>query len=55
MTVVPNNKKSCPLNPSTDEWLSCSQEKCAWWDEDAQECAVLSLSKSIRKGNRNGR
>ena len=29
-------KKYCPLNASTDEVLTCCQERCAWWDEDAQ-------------------
>lgn len=43
------NKCFCPLNPSEDTALPCCQEKCAWWDEDAQACAVLVIAKAARK------
>ena len=42
-------KKYCPLNPSADEVLTCCQERCAWWDEDAQACALLVIAKALKK------
>jgi hypothetical protein len=33
----------------------CSEEKCALWHEDAQECSILSLAKAVRRISRNGR
>ena len=33
----------------------CSEEKCALWHEDAQECSLLSLAKAVRRISRNGR
>lgn len=49
------NKVYCPLNPDTEQPLPCCKEKCAWWDEDAQACAVMVLAKAVRKVTRNGR
>lgn len=49
------NKQYCPLNAATDEVLHCCREKCAWWDEDTQACAVLVIAKTMRKVTRNGR
>ena len=42
-------KKYCPLNASVDEVLPCCQERCAWWDEDAQACALLVMAKALKK------
>lgn len=42
-------KKYCPLNASTGEVLICCQKRCAWWDEDAQECALLVIAKALKK------
>lgn len=42
-------KKTCPLNH-----LPC-KEKCAWWDEDAQECAILALARAAKKVIKNVR
>ncbi len=39
----------CPLNASTDEVLPCCQERCAWWDEDAQACALMVIAKALKK------
>lgn len=41
--------KYCPLNPSEDQVLLCSGEKCAWWDEDSQDCAALVLARAMKK------
>lgn len=46
-----NDKKLCPLSQGT---VMCDP-KCAWWDEDAQACAVLVMAKTMRKVTRNGR
>lgn len=45
-------KKFCPLSmsaPADMDLISCCREKCGWWDEDTQSCAVVSLAKSMRK------
>ena len=42
-------KKDCPLNASVDDVLPCCQERCAWWDEDAQACALLVIAKALKK------
>ena len=49
------NKKYCPFNASADEVLHCCEEKCAWWDEDAQACSMLVIAKSMRKVTKNGK
>lgn len=41
--------KYCPLNPSEDQVLMCSLEKCAWWDEDSQACAAVVLARAMKK------
>lgn len=33
----------------------CTEEQCALWHEDAQECSILSLAKAARRISRNGR
>ena len=43
----------CPLTmrvePTGFSLTSCQQEACAWWDEDAQCCAVSVLAKTLKK------
>lgn len=41
--------KYCPLNPSEDQALLCSGEKCAWWGEDSQACLAVALVRAIKK------
>ncbi len=48
-------QKDCPLNTSTEQSLPCKEGRCAWWDEDAQACAVLVLAKSAKKVTKNAR
>lgn len=50
-----NKNYICPLNPKFDEGVYCVKGICAWWDEDAQACALLTLARSVRKVTRNGR
>lgn len=50
--------KICPLSvilPAECPFMNCKENECAWWDEDAQACALLSLAKSTRRILRNGR
>lgn len=45
-------KKICPLSMSGDydcPLISCQEEKCGWWDEDAQACAAVVLAKAVKK------
>lgn len=49
------NKLNCPMNADIENILPCCEEKCAWWDEDAQACALLVLARAVRKVTRNGR
>ena len=47
-------KKICPLsmNRPGDILLClcrCQKERCAWWDEDSQDCAVGMLVRAIKK------
>lgn len=44
-----DNKKWCPLNPDTDINIPCTKEHCGWWDEDKNQCAVVTLAKEISK------
>lgn len=42
----------CPLSmsgPADMDLVNCVQEGCAWWDEDSQQCAVLTLAKYVKK------
>lgn len=51
-------QKFCPLSmsaPADIPILKYQEEACAWWDEDAQACAILTLARSIRKVTKNGR
>jgi len=42
-------KKFCPMNASTDEVLTCCREKCAWWNELSQACALLAVSRALTR------
>lgn len=51
-------EKICPLSMSgniEDPPARCEREKCGWWDEDAQACAMLVLTKSMKKVTKNAR
>lgn len=49
------NKPGCPMSynvppgMSNDHTYDCMEERCAWWCEDAQKCAVLVLAETQRK------
>lgn len=46
------NEKYCPLSmsaPADCDLVRCCEENCAWWNEDTQSCAVLTLAKAARK------
>lgn len=32
------------------EGLECLEEKCAWWDEDSERCAVLMVAVDLDRG-----
>lgn len=38
-----------PYDMATNDTYNCMGERCAWWCEDAQKCAVLVLAESQRK------
>ena len=38
----------CPLVQEGGE-LDCMKETCAWWNPETNCCAVLDISKSLRK------
>ena len=45
-------KKICPLSMSCSEDVPlcpCQEQQCAWWDEDAQTCALLVIAKALKK------
>lgn len=47
-----SEKKICPLSMSLppDTPLSvCQKQRCAWWDEDSQDCAAVVLARAIKK------
>ena len=49
--------KICPLSimsPAECPFMNCKKNECAWWDEDSQACALLTLARSVRKVTRNG-
>ena len=53
-----DDKKICPLSmsgPGDMDVVFCCREKCAWWDEAAQACAMAVLATAARKVSRNGR
>lgn len=43
------NKKYCPLNPDRIEVLPCCKGRCAWWDEDANRCVIMTIAKELSK------
>ena len=36
--------KICPLGFTANEWEICLQKKCAWWDDDRKQCAIVSIA-----------
>jgi len=38
-------KKICPLSMS----CPCQEQRCAWWDEDSQDCAAVVLARAMKK------
>lgn len=49
------NKPGCPMaynvppDMSNKHTYDCMEERCAWWCEDAQKCAVLVMAEIQRK------
>lgn len=40
--------KICPLmTPWKDSIAYCQENKCALWDEETDQCALLSLAQSL--------
>ena len=35
----------CPITNAP-----CGKERCGWWSEDSQKCAVLVAAESLKKG-----
>ena len=50
--VVPlTSTMSCPSDiPLTP----CQQGRCAWWNEEAQACAILVLARAAKKVSKSG-
>lgn len=47
-----NEKKICPLSmscPGDIPLCTCQKQRCAWWDEDSQDCAAVVLMRAIKK------
>lgn len=45
-------KKICPLSMSCPEDIPlcpCQKQRCAWWDEDSQDCAAVVLARAMKK------
>lgn len=43
--------KICPLSiscPSDTPLCLCQEQRCAWWDEDSQKCAVAVLARVMK-------
>lgn len=38
-----------PPELSNDRTYDCMENRCAWWSEDAQKCAILIIAESQRK------
>ena len=59
------NKKLCPLMvvkyEKSYQKFECDREKCAWWDDFSEVCAILSIAQfglshvGIRKVEKHGR
>ena len=44
-----DRKYSCPLNERM-----CEEGKCAWWDRECLECAVIGIKIELVKLNEKG-
>lgn len=45
-----SEKKRCPLKMLAGfvgDFQNCSEGKCAWYDSNWRECAILALAKSV--------
>ena len=45
-------RKICPLSMSCPEDIPlcpCQKQRCAWWDEDSQDCAAVVLARAMKK------
>ena len=45
-----SEKKICPLSMSCPEDIPlcpCQKQRCAWWDEDSQDCAAVALARAM--------
>ena len=44
--TMETEQKICPLSMSRPEDIPprpCQKQRCAWWDEDSQDCAAVVL------------
>lgn len=45
-------KEICPLSisrPKDTPFYPCQKQRCAWWDEDSQDCAAVVLARAMKK------
>lgn len=45
------NKKICPLFLAVDQssyGIQCKKDNCAWYDKDADKCAVLGIAHNLK-------
>ncbi len=36
-------KKECPLKVGKTSFTDCTEDKCGWWNDGLNECAVKSM------------
>lgn len=46
MAVMGGDEMKCPLLMASETIVAddCREEKCAWWEEDSERCAVLMVA-----------
>ena len=43
-------EKYCPINSHPKSDGMCKKEKCAWWSESTEDCAILMIGNYIATG-----
>jgi hypothetical protein len=41
--------KLCPLTDPSKDLVPCHGERCAWYDMEGRDCAVLQIAREIKR------
>ena len=47
-------KYACPILTGTSVYHNCIKWDCVWWDEDNDQCYIITIGKALSKKHKSG-